>query len=262
MGKYGTLFRINWQTTLQYRWSVVIYLVGYSLYVAVLLHLWTAIYHQGDGVAGYTLSEILTYYLLQLVLNSVVFSYVSWDLIQHVREGEISNFLVRPLDPYRYYLVLDLSGRVLESLFVLGAVGLLVILVAGTFQLPPDGKTFMVFLVTVVLAILLSFELDFAIGVAAFWFVQVKAFRQILQSLILFFSGSLLPLDLFPAWLASLAQWLPFPYLVYFPVSVFLGRVEDPWPGLIRMGVWILVFYGFSRWLLGRGLRRYEAVGG
>lgn len=262
MRKYLTLFRINWQTTLQYRWSVVIYLGGYSLYIAVLLHLWTAIYREGGGVGTYALPDILTYYLLQLVMHSIVFSYVSWDLIQHVREGEISNFLVRPIDPFRYYLVLDLSGRVLESLFVLGAVGILVFLVAGALRFPPDGMHVLAFLVAVGLAVLLSFEMDFAIGMAAFWFVQVKSFRQILQSLILFFSGSLLPLDLFPPWLQSMAQWLPFPYLVYFPASVYLGRVEDPLPGLGVLLVWIGVFYGFSRWLLRQGIRRYEAVGG
>ncbi|MDZ4384573.1 MAG: hypothetical protein U0940_03715, partial [Nitrospirota bacterium] len=64
MKKYLTLFRINWQNSLQYRFSLVIYLAGYSLYIWVLLYLWSAVYHEGNTVGSYTLSQLTTYYLL------------------------------------------------------------------------------------------------------------------------------------------------------------------------------------------------------
>src|SRR3972149_9888598 len=50
MKKYISLFHINWQNSLQYRFSLVVYIGGYSLLLGVLLYLWSAIYSDGPTV--------------------------------------------------------------------------------------------------------------------------------------------------------------------------------------------------------------------
>ncbi|MBI5406069.1 MAG: ABC-2 family transporter protein [Nitrospirae bacterium] len=261
MKKYLTLFHINWQNSLQYRFSLVIYIAGYSLYIWVLLYLWSTVYHEGNTVGNYTLSQLTTYYLLQLMINSVIFSYISWDVIDNIKDGHFSNFLIKPLDYFLYWFTVNLSGKILEAFFVIIAAGLISLLFGGYFAFPGRLITLLYFLISVILGIVLAFEMDFCVGMITFWLTQVRTFKYMLQTLILFFAGAMLPLDLFPGLLMKISNILPFQYLVFFPISLYLGKVDNPWPSFIMLSVWILIFYVIARILLIRGIRRYEAVG-
>ncbi|MBI5756662.1 MAG: ABC-2 family transporter protein [Nitrospirae bacterium] len=261
MKKYITLFHINWQNSLQYRFSLVIYIGGYSLYIGVLLYLWSAIYHEGQSVGNYTLQQLTTYYLLQLMINSIIFSYISWDVIDNIKNGLFSNFLTKPLDYYLYWFTINLSGKMLEALFVIIAAGGISFFVSDYIFFPEHLITLIYFIIAVGLGIVLAFEMDFCIGMITFWLTQVRTFKYMLQTLILFFAGAMLPLDLFPAYLAKIAEILPFRYLIFFPASIYLGKIDNPWLSFLLLIFWIIIFYVISRILLARGIKRYEAVG-
>jgi ABC-2 type transport system permease protein len=73
------------------------------------------------------------------------------------------------------------------------------------------------------------------------------------------------PLDLLPAGVFRVAQFLPFYYQTYFPVAIFTGRLNDIgliWQGLGIQLAWVLIFLVFNQLLWARGLRRHTAVGG
>ena len=76
--------------------------------------------------------------------------------------------------------------------------------------------------------------------------------------------GHLFPLDMLPEPLQAALRLTPFPYMLYFPVQVYLGRIEPSalLPGLAIQGAWVLVMYGVARWVWARGVRHYSAVGG
>ena len=98
MQKYWTVFRVNWQNALQYRGPTLISILGNLLHISVLLYLWNAIYKDEQSLGHYSLSDLITYYVLQLLINGMVLSYVSWQIGNEIREGSFSNFLVRPLN--------------------------------------------------------------------------------------------------------------------------------------------------------------------
>ena len=56
----------------------------------------------------------------------------------------------------------------------------------------------------------------------------------------------------------------PFPYQMYFPVSVYLGKISGAalWQGLITQACWVGVTYLLARLVWRRGLKTYTAVGG
>lgn len=261
MRKYWTIFRVNWQNSLEYRGPTFIYILGNLLYIVVLLYLWNAIYREGGALGEYTLSELFTYYVLQLMINSLVLSYVSWDIVDQIREGFFSNFLIKPLNYLTYWFTLNLSGKLLEGVFILIVGAVVALILASQLFIPPQGVPVFYFLFSLVLGLVLAFEFEFLIGVIAFWLIQVKSFKYMLQYIIFFFAGAVLPLDLFPGGLKTVAEWLPFQFLVYFPIQIFLGKEEAPMEGFLIAMIWILGLYLFLRFLLMRGIRKYEAVG-
>ena len=96
---------------------------------------------------------------------------------------------------------------------------------------------------------------------ASFWIERAVAIEQFWFLFYLFLSGMVAPLSMFPSFMAQLALWSPFPYLIYFPVAVLLGLDTPLLRGFgITLG-WLIIFALLNRWLWRRGLRRYSGMG-
>ena len=132
------------------------------------------------------------------------------------------------------------------------------------FTWPADAGTAGVFLFSVLMAGLIQFFLAYTLALLAFWVLDVSTFIFIQFAFEYLASGHLFPLDLLPAWLAQMLKLTPYPYLCWFPVSVYLGRVTGPelWTGLAIQAAWVAAGYALARHVWARGIRKYSAVGG
>ncbi|HZR46027.1 MAG TPA: ABC-2 family transporter protein [Candidatus Manganitrophaceae bacterium] len=261
MRKYWTVFWVNWQNALQYRGPTFIYILGNILRVSVLLYLWSAIYREEGRLGSYSLSDLITYYLLQMLINNLVLSYSSWEIVDQIREGTFSNFLVRPVNYLHYWFTINFSWKLFEGLMIAVVGGLMSYFLVSHVSVPNHPITLLYFILALILGGILAFEFDFAIGMLAFWLVQANAFKYMLQYVVFFFAGALLPLDLFPKAFQSITSVLPFRYLVFFPIEIFLEKEPHPAEGLIGAAVWAVALYFFLQFVLRRGIARYEAVG-
>lgn len=261
MRKYWTVFRVNWQNALQYRGPTFISILGNLLHISVLLYLWNAIYQGEQRLGQYTLSDLITYYILQLMINSMVLSYVSWDIGEQIREGTFSNFLVKPLNYLHYWFTINLSGKLFEGLMILVVGAIMSLILIEHVHLPSKVVTIFHFILAIILGGVLSFEFDFAVGILAFWLVRVNSFKYMLQYGMFFFAGALLPIDLFPKTFQMIANLLPFRFLVFFPIQIFLEKETQALEGFLTVIVWIIVLYFILQFSLRRGIASYEAVG-
>ncbi len=262
MKKYLTLFKINWQNSLQYRASTVIYIFGYGLYVSVLLYLWLSVYRDGNQMGDYSVSDMITYYALQMVMNTLILSYISWDLIDQIREGFFSNFLVKPLHSLFYWFTINLSSKILEAIYISITGLVLFFFLREYFWFPRHLSTYFYFILSLFFAFSLAFLMDFCIALIAFWLIQVRVFKFMLQYLIFFFAGAILPLDLFPKWLQAIVHWLPFQFIVFVPIEIYLEKDPQLLNHFASEAAWTLLFYGLANWALSKGVKKYEAVGG
>jgi ABC-2 type transport system permease protein len=78
-----------------------------------------------------------------------------------------------------------------------------------------------------------------------------------------FFAGAFFPLDIFPKSAQLVFSSLPFPYLLFFPLKIYLGKI-DPigiFVGLVIALVWMAVTYLAISYVWQKGLRVYEGGG-
>ena len=124
--------------------------------------------------------------------------------------------------------------------------------------------TLLAYLASLVLAFLLGFFFEAAIGMVGFWLLEVTSFLYIVNTLNFFISGQMFPIDLLPGPMVAVLKALPFPYLAYWPAMIFLGKVQGSELafGLLWELVWVIVLMGITRLLYRRGLRHYGAYGG
>jgi ABC-2 type transport system permease protein len=102
----------------------------------------------------------------------------------------------------------NVSAKAITMPFML-AVGALLALIFRP-QLSPQGWVLLAAIPALVLAFLLRFLLEWTLAQAAFWTTRVSAINQSYFVMMLFLSGQVAPLALFPPWLQVAASILPF----------------------------------------------------
>lgn len=254
-----TLLRIGFAESIAYRGEVLLWMLTMTMPL-VSLALWSVVAADGP-VGGYSQAQFADYFLVVLVVRLATGSWVTWSISHEVREGHLSMRLLRPLHPLAAYAI-EMLGAVPLRLLCAVPPALVTI-----FFIVSEGPRNEVSLVTSVLSLvgvwLLTFSTGAALGALAFFMGSAVGPFMIWQGFFSIFSGYLVPTRLFPGWLATLADWLPFRYALGFAAEVLLGRMSpgEVWHGLAIQWSYVLLMFGLAILLFRIGIKRYEAYG-
>ena len=268
MKKYAHVINIGIQNLLVYRFNFVTRTVFGFVPLLATIFLWRTIYGgkgAGAEVSGYTLGGMISYYLLVTVVDLLTaVNEDDWQIAADIKDGNISQFLLKPIDYLGYRLCLFFSGRLVYVAMACGPVAIFIFYWRHYFVAPPDAATLGWFLVSIVLTALLQFFMSYTMAMLAFWVLEVSTFIFILFAFEYLASGHLFPLNILPGPVQGLLQFTPFPYQMYFPVSIYLGQNHGAslGRGLMIQAIWVAGFYLLARFAWSRGIRRYSAVGG
>ena len=261
LGPYKKSFSLAWRTQLTYRVNFIVgRLREFVVYGAMLL-LYSAL-PQGSG--SYSQSDLLTYTIMSSLLGSAAFLYGMHSIADEISGGDLTNYLLRPINYFGYWVSQLLAQR---SLLLLGGFAQLALLVwlfsaqHFTFQTQPFALLQTVVLYLGSLALIQG--LDFMGGLFSFWTNKGHGMRWLIMIFIQFLSGSYIPLDALPDWAHTLLTWTPFPSLLFAPLQAYLGRLTLlGWiQTLTIQWAWIAVTYFLVRALWKRGLKTYGAYG-
>lgn len=217
----------------------------------------------GGAVAGYSAAEANSFVWWGQGLIACVGLYGWTEVSDRVRSGDIAVDFARPLDPQAAYLWPDL-GRGAVQLLTRGvptvAVGALLFGVAP----PQSAGVAALAVVSVALAVVISFGCRYAVDLGAFWLVSNRGPQLVYIVVSGLLAGLYVPVAWFPPWLATLAACTPFPSILQTPIDLLGGRagpaeavrllaIQLAWAG----GVLLL-----GQLLTRRGRRVLEVQGG
>jgi ABC-2 type transport system permease protein len=265
--KYLHVLNIGIQNQLVYRVNFLFRACFGLLPLIATLSLWRTVYEGKTTaeVAGYTLAQMVSYYLIVTLVDMLTaVNEDDWQIAADIRDGAISQFLVKPIDYLRYRFCLFLAGRAIYTAVAFLPVGLFISFQRQYFVAPPDWATFGWFALSVVMTALLQFFMSYAMALLAFWVLEVSTFIFILFAFEYIAGGHLFPLDILPPALLKVLSFTPFPYQLYFPVSIYVGKSTGAalYQGLAMQLFWVVAAYLFARFMWARGIRKYSAVGG
>jgi len=188
-----------------------------------------------------------------------------WQIAADIKDGNISQFLLKPVDYLWFRFCLFLSGRATYLTVAIIPIALVVFYLRQYFILPPDFGTFALFGVSVLMTAMLQFFLSYTMAMLAFWLMEISTFVFILYAFEYIASGHMFPLDVMPDLVKQiLMNFTPFPYQLYLPVSIYLGKISGSQLvfGLIMQAAWVFVAYLLARFAWYRGIKKYAAAGG
>lgn len=247
---------------LQYRVALGIWMIGLVLQPVIYLVVWTTVSQaNGSRVGTFTTRDFAGYFIVLMLVNHATFSWVVFGFDARVRMGAFSPLLLKPVHPIHQDLVENLSYKLLMLAVLAPATVYLVLVFRPAIQ--PAPWQVGAFVPALILAIALRFLVDWTVALAAFWTARMSAVDQMYYIAVLFLSGQIAPLSLFPGPVTLTANILPFRWMVAFPVELLLGRVSerDALVGLAVQCGWLAAALLGLRLLWRRGVARYSAVG-
>ena len=264
--KCVAVLRLVFIERLTYRVNFFLQILSGILSSLIIVFLWLAVYWNAgqEAIGGYTTAEMVTYLLGGGLINTFVLTTAeNPETSQSIQDGTLSALLTQPLSPYGYWFFRDLGSKMF--LFLLGMLGYAFIFwgFRNYLVLCPDGGHLLLFLLSLGLAALLQFFLFESLSLLAFWIENTYGIRFATRVILETIGGAIIPLSFFPPLLEKIFLALPFHYLIYLPMKIYLGKIplEEAWLGLLKEILWMVGLALLSLILWRRGLRHYVAMG-
>lgn len=267
MKKYRHVISIGIQNSLTYRFNFLARSLFGLIPLIAMLYVWRTIYtgNKNPLVGTYTFPEMVSYYLLTTIVDALTaVNEDDWQIAADIKDGNISQFLLKPIDYLWYRFCLFLSGRITYLAVAVVPLTIFILCLHKYFVLPHDLTALALFLISVGLTALLQFFMSYTMAMLAFWVLEVSTFIFILFAFEYLASGHLFPLDILPPLVERVLYFTPFPYQLYFPISVYMGKTTgtELAHGLIIQFLWVCAMYALARLAWKRGIKKYAAVGG
>ena len=266
MRKYWHVVKIGFENTLVYRVNFLFRAAFGLVPLLATIYLWQTIYGgQKSDVGSYSLAGMISYYLLVTIVDTLTaVNEDDWQIAADIKDGNISQFLLKPIDYLTYRLCLFFSGKIIFTAVSLIPVGIFVFCLRQYLSAPAGGMALGCFVLSTLLAGLLQFFMSYTLALLAFWLLEVSTVIFIAFAFEYLAGGHVFPLNILPPAMEQALNCTPFPYVLFFPVSVYLGQAQGAalWRGLGLQAAWLAFFYLLARLVWSRGIRKYSAVGG
>jgi ABC-2 type transport system permease protein len=259
---YLQQFRTTFAMMVQYRAALVIWMIGHILEPLVYLVVWSAVSTANGGSVGeYSPREFAAYFLLLMLVNHVTYTWVMYEFETRIRDGSLSFALLRPVHPIHA----DIADNICAKLVTLPFMIVFAVILGALFDphFAPPLWAIVAFIPALGFAFLVRGLLEWTLAQAAFWTTRVSAVNQAYFVLMLFLSGQIAPLSLFPSFVQTAADILPFRWMLGFPVELLLGHLSpaEAMTGLGAHIAWTGISIILLRLVWRAGVRSYSAVG-
>jgi ABC-2 type transport system permease protein len=260
---YLTTMRTAVASQLQYRVTNYFYMLGMVAEPVIYLVVWTTIArNHGGSVNGITAGQFAAYYIVwTLVRNmNIVFGAPFWEW--RIREGQFSGQLLRPVHPIHFDVAYFAGWKfVVVAMWVPIALGLSLVFHP---TLSPSALQVVVFVIAIWGAYLLRTAVQETIGMLNFWTTRGAAVFDLYMATELLLSGRMVPLQLMPGWVQTLANFLPFKWTFGFPIESLVGDMstQSLLVGLGVQALWIVGGFVVFRFAFRHAIRHFSAVGG
>ena len=264
MSAYLAFARSGFLSSLAYRNEVWANIFGKLVQVLARIAIWVAAYGAITTMDGVSIEEMITYALLGgVVLGATRYDRIVRQVGTALKTGDVAVWLLKPVR-YPLYL-LALEAGMTAYTFLLAVIPTIVIVALLYGMLPPASLFHgLMFLPFCGLSFVIHFLTAALFGILAFWLMTVFSLEWLLQSLVTLLSGLLVPFWFFPEPFGTIASHLPLAWLVYYPSSVWLGRL-DPAMTLAYFGlgiVWATLLAAALALLWRRASSRITVQGG
>lgn len=263
VGVYFTFAQKAFRQDYIYRINTLIRIIGAALTILVQISIWQALYRGQTIVNGITITNMMTFVIINMVLSVITRSSIANKLSMRVKTGEIGGDFVRPVSLKYYLMAEEIGSAVYSIVFTSLPVCIISAIIVG-FNAPVNILSGILFFVSVILGVVLMYYIHYVLGLLSFWLKNSLYTNFLLSACFMLFGGSTVPLWFYPSFLRVIANMLPFRFVSFEPISIYLGQTGLK-GALTILGVqlaWICAFFVLEKFIWNKAQKVVTVQGG
>jgi ABC-2 type transport system permease protein len=265
MRLYWEVARRAVQRQLTYRTENLAGLLTNTFFGYLRAAVFVAVYQNANtaSVGGYDAQAAVSYSWITQSMIMVVALWNWWDVEETIRTGDVVSDLAKPFLFLGFWLSRDLGRAAYFVVFRAAPILLAGQLLFG-LHWPSSLGAWLAFMISVVLAVVVSFGWRFLLNVSAFWTTDARGLGSLALAATMFLGGFVVPIRYFPDWLQPVVLALPFASITQTPADLFVERVQGGDVLLLLAGqvVWAVVLLGCAQVVTVLATRRVVIQGG
>lgn len=261
-----SIFSVRFKLQLQYRAATIAGVGTQVFFGFVMVMVYHAFYENGVEGLPMTLSQTVTYVWLGQGLLALLPWNGDREVQAMIRTGDVAYELARPIGLYEFWFFKILAQRVAQTSMRMIPLFLIVIFVMPDtlkMQGPVSLTGFAAFFLTMIGAVILGCTISNIITISTLFTIG-SGLDRVIPAVVMFCSGLVIPLALFPDWSQWFFRLLPFSGLTDMPYRFYIGLYDVNMVGfaVIHQVLWSLVLMAFGQWMLNKAKKRIIVQGG
>ena len=192
------------------------------------LVLWLSAYGERSEIAGYSQIALISYYIFGYLFQNITGAHFEDDILADIRNGTVSGKLTKPLSIKISFVIRETGWRLMTILTSVLPIMIFSYIFVNDIFFQINTKYLIVIPLFLTLAYLLENIFSLMIASMGFVFEEATSLTHLKWMLGWLFSGSMMPFEFMPTWLANLSSVLPFKFRYYVPVQIIRGELESP----------------------------------
>ena len=149
--------------------------------ILIFYFLWTSVLADpGVTFFGYDQKKIVAYAFLLIIVRAIVLSARSVDVSGQIANGDLANFILKPLNFFKYWMVRDFSSKFLNVSFSVVEIFVLFVLLKPNIYIQTNPITLVLFMAFLLIASFLFFNILMITNFVPFWIPEVSWGAQFL----------------------------------------------------------------------------------
>ena len=214
-----------------------------------------------------SLQSMVTYlWLFQAFYYMVIIRQMDNELLDMIKNGNIAYEMCKPMNVYFTWFMKIFSKKTIGTLLRFWPIILIAFFLPEPFRLrlPESSILFILFIVSLILALVIACILILFIHIITFYTLKDKGATSLVVTIGEIFTGGIVPIVFMPKALQVIAYLLPFRYVGDLPFRIYNGTLDIS-TSLINIGmqiIWIVLLGFISYKLMDRALKRVVVQGG
>lgn len=263
MKAYLAILRCRLSALFQYRAAAFAGLLTQLFWGIIKSMILTAFFFDSSTPQPLTLSQAISF----IWLGQALIQLLPWNIDREdedlVKTGNVVYLLTRPISLYWFLYYRSMAIRIVPTLFRCLPLFTLAYLFFG-LSAPVSVSAAFTFFCSIILSLLLSSAITAAVAISLFWTISGEGIKRLLPHTVVFLSGMIVPLPLFPDWMQPFLSLQPFRCIVDIPSRIYTGviPVSESFWYLGLQGVWALIFVALGMFLVKKATHHLVVQGG
>lgn len=263
MNRYLAVGKGGFKTALVYRFHFYTTIFTAPVTLIIYYFLWQSIYNYSgqEIIRGFTFPALISYFAISMIVGFFTWTFVDQELENNVRHGYLVGFLLKPINFIYWQFMFEAGFSFLSVILEMIPLFLIGILI---FKMQiASWSYFILFFVSLALAIVLDYLLGYIVGMSTFWLGKISGIRKLKRVSLTFLSGGFIPLAFFPAGFQTVSHYLPFEYTRYVPINIYLEKLSylESFEMLGLQIVWIGIMFFIANIIWKRAFKKFTGAG-